>query len=37
MWLPGGAIYLGSALALFAAWLRHSTPEAVPSATIPKH
>ena len=37
MWLPGGAIYLGSALALFAAWLKHSTPESAPSATIPKH
>jgi hypothetical protein len=34
MWLPGGAIYLASALALFAVWLKHSTPE---PATIPKH
>jgi len=37
MWLPGGAIYLGSALALFAAWLKHSAPEPAQSATIPKH
>jgi len=37
MWLPGGAIYLVSALVLFAAWLKHSNPEPTPSATIPKH
>jgi putative membrane protein len=24
MWIPGGAIYLASALALFVAWLKHS-------------
>ncbi len=36
MWIPGGSIYLVSALALFAAWLRESgTPD--PAAHRPAH
>ena len=37
MWLPGGVIYLVSALALFGAWFREPADTPVPVARTPVH